>query len=170
MKPEPPSPWAYVARPQGVRDPVNRHTLAIALVVVPVVFGALALNVLGTDAGTLGWVLGAAAILGAIGGWLHPPAQSLRLRGAVSGVVIATGALAATYAYVAWRGGDRKVRFGHELVLPTAFGGLPGVALYYALVRGHKVQGDHNSKTSQRGTNGSLGNEAAQQRDEADER
>jgi hypothetical protein len=34
-------------------------------------------------------------------------------------------------------GGDRKVRFGHELVLPTVIGGLPGVALYYAFVRRH---------------------------------
>ena len=149
MKPEPPSPWSYVARPQGVRDPVNRHTLAIALVAAPVVFGAFALNALGADAATLGWVLGTVAILGAIGGWLHPPARRLRVRGAVSGVVIATGALAATYVYVTWRGGDRKVRFGHELVLPTALGGLPGVALYYALVRGHKAQGDDHSKTGQ---------------------
>ncbi len=170
MRPEPPSPWSYVARPQGVRDPVNRHTLATALVAAPVIFGAFALNALGTDAVTLGWVLGAVAILGGVGGWLHPRARFLRVRGAVSGVVIATGALAATYVYVTWRGGDRKVRFGHELVLPTVLGGLPGVALYYALVRAHKIQGDNHSNTSQRRTDGSTGDEAAQQGDEADER
>jgi hypothetical protein len=153
-----------------VRDPVNRHTLAIALIVTPVVFGSFALNALGTDAATLGWVLGAVTILAGVGGWLHPPVRSLRVRGALSGVVIATGALAATYAYVAWRGGDRKVRFGHELVLPTAVGGLPGMALYYALIRAHKTQGDNHSVTSQRRTDGSKRDEAAQQGDEADER
>src|SRR5512134_634278 len=96
VKSEPQSPWKYVAQRQGVRDPVNRHTLAIALVGAPVVFGAFALSALGTDATTLTWVLGSVALLGAIGGWLHPPATSLRLKGAMSGVVIATGALAAT--------------------------------------------------------------------------
>jgi hypothetical protein len=38
---EPESPWSYVARRQRVRGPVNRHTLAIVLIVAPVVFGAL---------------------------------------------------------------------------------------------------------------------------------
>ena len=151
-----------------MRDPVNRHTLAIALVGAPVVFGAFALSALGTDATTLAWVLGSVALLGAIGGWLHPPARSLRLRGAVSGVVIATGALAATYLYVNWRGGDRKVRVGYELVLPSAIGGVPGVLLYYALVRGYK--GPANVQKAGRNNKSPVGDEAAQQRDEADER
>jgi hypothetical protein len=60
----------------------------------------------------------------------------------MAGVVIAAGALAATYAYITWRGGDRKVKVGHQLVLPIVIGGLPGAALYYALVRGHAFHGD----------------------------
>jgi hypothetical protein len=137
VNPEPQSSWRHVTRPQGLREPVNRHTLAIALVCVPVIFGAFAISALGPDTATVGSAFGAAAVFGAIAGWVHPPRRSLRPGGAVAWVVIATGALAATYGYVRWRGGDRKVRVGYELVLPSVIGGLPGVVLYYAFVRRH---------------------------------
>ena len=135
MPPEPESRWKYITEHQGLRDPINRHTLAIALIVAPVIFGALTLRVLGADALTLAWVSAAVAVPAAIGGWVHPPSRSLRPRGVVAGITIAAGALAATYAYLTWRGDNYEVRFGLEFVLPIVIGGLPGVALYYGLVR-----------------------------------
>ena len=135
MSPEPQSRWRYLSERQSLREPVNRHTLAIALIVTPVIFGALTLRILGTDTSTLAWVLAVVAVPAAIGGWRHPPLRSLRLRTAVAGIVIAAGALAATHVYLKWRGDAYEVRSGTELVLPTVIGGLPGVLLYYALVR-----------------------------------
>jgi hypothetical protein len=135
--PEPESRWRYVADRQRLRDPVNRHTLAIALIAAPVIFGALVLRALGTDATTLVWTLVGVAAPAAVGGWVHPPSRSLRVRGAVAGLAIAAGALAATYASMTWRGPDYEIRFGLELILPIVIGGLPGAVLYYALVRNH---------------------------------
>jgi hypothetical protein len=136
--PEPESRWQYVGDWQGLREPVNRHTLAIALIAGPVIFGALSLRVLGADPSTLAWVSLFVAVPAAIGGWVHPPLRVLRPRCAVAGVVIAAGALAATYGYLMWRGREFEVRYGLEFILPLVIGGLPGVALYYALVRHHK--------------------------------
>jgi hypothetical protein len=134
-EPDSESPWAYVAERQRLRDPVNRHTLAIALIVAPVIFGAMTLRVLGADSSTLVWTLVGVAVPAAIGGYVHPPLRSLRLRASLAGVAIAAGALAATYGYMTWRGDDYEVRYGLEFILPIVVGGLPGVALYYALVR-----------------------------------
>jgi hypothetical protein len=44
--------------------------------------------------------------------------------------------------YLTWRGLDYRLRFGHELVLPIVIGGLPGIALYYAIIRNHKCDRD----------------------------
>lgn len=138
MTAEPEPGWHHVTQRQGLRDPINRHTLAIALIVAPVTFGTFALAALGADASTLAWVVGGIAILAALGGWLHPPDRSLRFKGALAGVAIALGALGAAYAYTLWRGNDRRdrrVRAGYNLLLPIIVGGLPGVGLYYKLVR-----------------------------------
>ncbi len=135
MKPDPRSPWGYLADRQRLREPINRHTLGVALVVAPVIFGALALGVLGTSRATVSWVLVVVALFGGIGGWVHPPHRSLRPRTALAGVVVATGALVASASYVEWGGGDHKVTSGHEFVLPIVLGGLPGVVLYAWLVR-----------------------------------
>ena len=96
MKPDQRSPWGYLADRPGLLAPINRHTLGIALVGVPVIFGALALGALGMSRATVSWVLVIVALFGGIGGWVHPPHRSLRPRTALAGVVIAVGALVAS--------------------------------------------------------------------------
>jgi len=136
--------WSHLTQRQSLCDPVSRHTMALALIAVPVIVGALSLRPLAPDASTIAWVAGIVAITGAAGGWLHPPARSLRLRGALAGIIVAWGALAAAYGYVGWRRGDITGNFGLGLGLSIFTGGLPGAVLYYALV-GHAVDADGQS-------------------------
>jgi hypothetical protein len=155
VTPDPDSQWRYVAEHQRFGDRVNRHTLAIALIVAPVTFGALALQALGTDSATFASVLGCVAIPAAVGGWLHPPSRDLRLKGVLGGVAIAIGALVASRVYITWTGLSPQVRVGHQFLLPLIVGGLPGAALYYALVRNHGFSATKrrtNSSGSPRGS------------------
>ena len=132
-KPDPHRPWDYLGDSQGLRERINRHTLGIALVVAPVIFGALSLEVLGISRATVSWVLVVVALFGGIGGWVHPPHLLLRPRTALAGVVVAVGALVASAWYQERGGADHKARFGYEFVYSIVLGGLPGVVLYACL-------------------------------------
>jgi hypothetical protein len=116
-----------------MRDPVSRRTAGLAVIVVPVIFGAFALNLLGSDRDTIFWVCGLVAGFGGVGGWILGRGHPTRIMSAVAGVTAALGALAGTLAYVSFRGGPNKVRFGAELVLPMVLGSVPGVLVYYGL-------------------------------------
>jgi hypothetical protein len=129
----------YMAPREGPRDPVTRQTLALALIIVPTLAGALALYWLGTDRATLKWVAGVVTCFGALGGWVHHPVRRFRVRGALAGVLAAGGALLATYLYVGWRGGDQKVRLGEDLIIPLVVGAAPGAYIYYSLLRDERV-------------------------------
>ena len=129
----------YMAPAQRHRDPVTRQTLAIAFITVPAIFGAFTLSRLGTDAGTLQWVVPLVVGLGAFGGWIHHPVRRFRQKGAAAGVLVSAGALTLTYLYVTWRGGDRKILSGTELMIPIALGAAPGLYYYYSLLRDEQV-------------------------------
>jgi hypothetical protein len=103
------------------------------VIVVPVIFGAFALNLLGSDKDTVIWVCGLVAGVGGVGGWILGHGHPTRIMGAVAGGTAALGALAGTLVYVSFRGGPNKVRFGAELVLPMVLGSVPGVLIYCAL-------------------------------------
>jgi hypothetical protein len=139
------------------RGPVSRQTIALAALVVVVLFGNKAVDVLGTEPDVL-W--GVAAILvpvGAAAGALFHPVVRFRWRGAISGVVVAGGAFAAQRLYSRLR----PEQFGHEFAVVALVGALPGVALYYLLMRGQTLRRDEHGKRN---------DGAVEQGDEADER
>jgi hypothetical protein len=129
----------YMVATGGLNDPVTRQTVAIVLIMVPSVCGAIALYRLGTNPVTLEWVTGVVMSFGALGGWIHHPVRRFRVRGALAGILAAGGALLAMYFYVAWRGGEQKVLFNFELLIPLVIGAAPGVYAYYSLLRGETV-------------------------------
>ena len=129
----------YMAPTGGQRDPVTRQMLALTLMIVPTMFGAFALYRLGTDPVTLRWVAGLVICLGALGGWIHHPVRRFRVRGALAGILAVGGALWVTYLYVGWRGGDQKLIFHWELMIPFVIGAAPGLYVYYSLLRDEQV-------------------------------
>jgi len=128
-----------MATAERPRDPVTRQTLALTMMLIAPLCGALALSRLGTDPETMRWVAGFVIGLGAVAGWIHHPVRRFRIRGAVAGALAGGGALLLTYLYVEWRGGDQKIRVMEELLIPLAIGAAPGLWMYYFLLRNEDV-------------------------------
>jgi hypothetical protein len=129
----------YMEPAQGPRDAVTRQTLALALMIVSPLCGALALYRLGVDSVTVRWAAGLVIGFGALAGWIHHPVRRFRVRGAMAGGVAAGGALLGEYLYLAWRGGDQKIWLVEELLIPLAIGAAPGLYMYYVLLREERV-------------------------------
>jgi len=130
----------YLAPRQPANAPVARQTLAMTIILVATMIGAIALYRLGTDVVTVSWTLAFVLFFGGLGGWMHHPVRRFRSRGAVAGIVTSAGALIATYLYIAWRGGEDKILLGEELAIPFFIGAAPGMYLYRLLLLDEKVE------------------------------
>jgi hypothetical protein len=120
------------------QGPVSRQTIALAALLIVVLFGNKAVDVLGAERDI---VLGTAAILvasGAVAGAFFHPVRRIWWRGSLSGVLVACGAFAAHRFY----GRVRPEQFGHEFAVVALVGAIPGIALYYVLMRGQAVGGN----------------------------
>ena len=113
------------------RGGVKRQVVGITLVTVPLVFGGKAIDVLGDGGAVLRWVAGILACAGAVGGALYHPVRRFWWRGAVAGVVVTAGACAMYRFYQRLR----PEPFGPEFAVVAFLGALPGVFVYYLLMR-----------------------------------
>ena len=113
---------------------MSKQTVVLAALVAVVIFGGKALDVLGTQSDvllTLGAVL---VVVGAATGAAFHPIRRFWWRGAVAGVVVVIGAFVAhrLHAIV------RPEPLGPEFAVVGMLGALPGVWVYYLLMR-HQV-------------------------------
>ena len=120
------------------RGPVSRQTIALAVLVMVVLFGNKAVDVLGTEPDVLLWTATILVTVGAVTGALFHPVRRFWWRGAISGVLVAAGAFGAHRLYSRMR----PEPFGHEFAVVALLGAIPGVALYFALMRGQTVGRD----------------------------
>jgi len=114
---------------------VSRQTVAIAIMVVPVVFAGKVLDTLGSDDSTVAGVVLVLAIAGAVGGAIYHPARRFCWRGAVAGVLIVWGAFAAFRGYQRVRSRPLSIEFA----VVSLVGAIPGFVAYYVLMRDQRV-------------------------------
>jgi hypothetical protein len=117
-----------------LRGGTSRQVLAIAIFTVAVLFSGKALQVLGSDRDVLQWV---AAILlgsGALAGALYHPLVRFWWRGAIAGAV----AVASSFAFLSWYSTMRPEPLGLEFAIVVFLGAVPGMLVYYFLMR-HQV-------------------------------
>lgn len=129
-------------QPSQVGEPVNRPFLGMGMIVVADMAGALVLQQHAPPRDLAVWVLGIAASLSAIGGAIYHAVRRFWAKGAIAGLTIGLVSLVATYFYVDWRFTLTDSIASPEFLLPLFVGALPGVGLYYAMMRSELVADD----------------------------
>lgn len=119
----------------ALRGAVSRQILAIMLVCTPMFLAAKLLDVLGDDLWVVQWVTAMLVLAGAAGGALYHPVRRFWWRGTVSGVVVTAGAFAAYRTYQRLRPDP----FGYEFAIVALMGAVPGLLVYYLLMRQQHV-------------------------------
>jgi hypothetical protein len=125
---------------------VSRQIVAIAIMVVPIVFAGKFLDALGSDSTTLTSVVLVFVGAGAVGGAIYHPIRRFWWRGALAGVLIVCGSFAVCRAYQTVRPNP----FGHEFAVVALVGSVPGIVAYYFLMRHQRVTEDVSATTSAR--------------------
>ena len=116
--------------------PVSRQVIAIAALVVAVLFGGKALEVLGTDARILSAVGSALVAVGGIAGGLYHPVGRFWRRGAFAGIVTAIGSFLTCRGY----GQLRPDPWGLEFAVVAITGAIPGIVVYWLLMKDQVVE------------------------------
>jgi hypothetical protein len=134
-------------RPSLRNQEINRPTGGLLMIVGAVVIGALVLQL---DRPPREWVLPIIAVVltsATIGGAIYHPIRRFWMRGACAGLLIGAISLATTFFYLKWRVGDshfmgsEELHFlvSVELLIPSGVGALPGITVYYLMMRNETV-------------------------------
>lgn len=123
---------------------MSRQMVAMAIMIVPVIFAGKFLDALGSDDTTLTSVAVVFLAAGALGGAIYHPIWRFWWRGALAGVLTEFGSFAACRAYETVRSNP----VGHEFAVVALAGSTPGFVVYYFLMRHQRVIEDGNATTS----------------------
>jgi ABC-type xylose transport system permease subunit len=132
--------------------PVSRQTIALGALVVTVLLGKKAADVLGWDRDVTVALVAVLAVVGALAGALYHPVARFWWRGTLAGIMVAGGAFLAHMMYAR----VRPEAWSLEFAVIAALGSVPGVLLYAALMRGEVVAPGEDRRRSVKAAGGGI--------------
>jgi len=125
--------------PSKPNEKLNRPFMGMALIILADMLGAFFLLERELPREWVPRILALVIGLCAAGGALYHPVRRFWLKGLVAGLAVGLLSLVTTYFYMGWRFSLTGSVWSAEMLLPLALGSLPGVGLYYLMMRDETV-------------------------------
>jgi hypothetical protein len=126
-------------RPSLRHEEINRPMGGLLLIGLAGMGGGLMLQDLSPPREWVLRIIAVALIIATVGGAIYHPIRRFWMGGAFAGFVIAAVSLVTTFFYVRWRAGVFAVMWSGEFIIPLGIGALPGIGMYYLMMRNETV-------------------------------